>query len=339
MNEVKAVFVRGEGLRFTDAQSKLECFEALLSSHGVTIARGSPLEDAFLTIAEYLALQRGEIKASPASDFRDRWLRMLSLVDLVSKILGASERSRFAQFIPHLKLFGSASVDPSQNAPTDRTDQDNHKLFELLVGASCDRFCDALLLENPRGKETKTPDVTVTFDNQRWGIACKVLHSTQDATYRDRVAEGIRQIDRADVDRGIVLLNAKALVPNGELLPFKRTSESEPYEVFETDEAWTSILVRLQKELADYTHRLSFDLNNSLRGSRAEPLVAHYFQFMVLQRVSGEVRQSPFATLVVSDVVTEAVGKDVDRFLACLATSIGWGQSSVMTTFVAGLPR
>jgi len=320
-------------MRFTEADLRLGELEALLATHAIEIAHGSRLEEIVLMLAEYLALHRREMTIGPTTDRRDHWLRMLALVDLAVKILGAAVRPHFGRFIPHLKLFASKEVDPSQNAPTSMDDQNNHKLFELLVGVSCDRFCDDLVLEHPNSKDTKTPDLTVSFEGQRWGVACKVLHSTKPTTYRDRIVDGISQIDRADVDRGIVLLNAKNLVPLDEVLPFGRKSEEQPYEVFETDEAWSTIMHRLQKELAARTHEQASDLRLALRDSRAEALVAHYFQCMFLKRIEGQARMSPLSVVVTSYLATgpSEVDPRVLRFIANLTNSVAWGQSSTLT--------
>jgi hypothetical protein len=321
---------RGDGLSFVDAERALNRFESLLKEQGVVIGRGSRIEDIALNLSEYLALHRGEMHLPPTADRRDHWLRMLGLVDLALKLIGASESPLFHRLLPHLKLFASISTDPSQNARTDRDDEGNHKLFELLMGAASIRFCDDLLLEGPRSSTTNTPDLTVHWDGIRWGVACKVLHSDKPTTYRDRVIEAIRQIDRADVDRGVVCINVKTLIPVELLLPFGNKNPAEPYEVFESDEGWTKRLLDFHAHLTTRMQNEHSMLVDAFRGSRAEPIVVHYVQSMVLQRREGEPRMTPFATMGLAEFhqVGTDLGADAARFLSKLAYAIQWGQHS-----------
>jgi hypothetical protein len=328
----RVVLARGGGLRFVDAEQALNRFEALLAERRIKVGVGSRLEQIFLSLTEYLALHRREMHLPPTVDRRDQWLRMLGLVDLALKLLAASETALFPRLVPHLKLFASLTADPSQNARTDPNDDNNHKLFELLTGAACVRFCDDLFMEGPKSNATFTPDLTVISDVKRWGVACKVLHSDKPTTYRDRVSEAIGQIDRAALDRGVVLINVKALLPVDELLPFGRKSVDQPYEVFE-DDSWTTRVMDFHASLNARIMEEQASLVEAFQGSKAEPVVAHYVQSMVLQRRDGEARMTPFATIGVAEFHEDGqdISDDASRFLSKLTYALQWGQCSRFT--------
>ena len=340
MTDPRVVFLRGTGLPFVEGERLVHRFESLLLDHKVKIAPGSKLEEIALTVTEYLALQRREITLDPRTDRRDQWLRMLGLLDLVRKLLAAGGSKRFARLVPHLRLFSTLTADPSQNAPTHRDDDANHKLFELLIAAAAERFCDDLFIEGPKAHSTTTPDLTVESDGRRWGVACKVLHSDKTTTYRDRVLEAIEQIDRADVDKGIVLINVKALAPVDEFLPFGRKSKEEPYEVYETDEAWGSHVKEFLRRLVQRMAEERQALVDAFRGSKAEPVVAHYLQSMVLRRRDGEPRMTPFVTLGLSEFHADGqdLSPEANRFLGKLAFAIQWGQTERFVDFADRMP-
>jgi len=322
-------YKRGGQLAFTDAERMLDQLESLLRQHSVQIRCGSKLEEIFLSIRKYLALNTREIALPPTTDLRDEWLRMLGLVDLASKVISAYETQWASRLLPHVKLLDEV-VDPSQNATTPLTDQANHKLFELLIGASCARFADDLLLEPPHANTSTTPDVTVKWERQRWGIACKVLQSPQPARYRDQVLKGIEQIDRCDVDRGIIAINVKNLIPIDTFMPFARKSKAEPYEIYESDD-WTEHLDAFRHELRERVAAESQDIVQAFRSSRIAgrtAIVCHYAQSMAWVRRDGEARMSPFVLLDVAAFSGFQAERATHRFLERLTRAVAWGGSA-----------
>jgi len=325
-------FSRGKPLAFREADRILDQFESLLNRHGLTISCGSKLEDIFLSTKKYLALNAREMSLPPTTDLRDEWVRMLGLVDLAFKVVATTETRFFEALMPHLKLLQSSTVDPSQNAPTALTDQANHKLFELLIAAACAPFAEDLLVEPPDANTSKTPDVTVAAKRRRWGIACKVLQTDSTARYRDNVLKGIRQIDRCDVDRGIVMINVKNLVPFETFLPFGRNPQ-EPYEIFESD-AWTDHIEEFKKHLRARVSAERADIANAFRSSRKAgwtSVVCHYAQGMAWVRRDGEARMTPF---VLVDPVFFSVFEPsprTHRFLRALTDALQWGNGSAVT--------
>jgi hypothetical protein len=170
-------------------------------------------------------------------------------------------------------------------------------LFELLVGAGCSPFADELSVESPEGKtKVKTPDVTLTWKRRRWGIACKVLQSTKPERYRDQVLKGIWQIDQCDVDRGIVMINVKNLIPLETFMPFGRKSQAAPYEIY-MDGTWTEHIEAFRKELRKRVEAEQSDISKAFQTSRIAgraSVVCHYAQSMAWVMREGEPRMTPF---------------------------------------------
>lgn len=318
---------RGQGLSFAQAEEDLASFESLLAMHRIRIAPNSPLEAAVLSILEYLELHRGTLSLPPTTDRRDAWLRMLGLVDLARKLLRVRDNIDFPKLLPHLRELGNDASDPSQFAKTDGTDQANHKTFELLVASASMTFGTDLRLESPRSNDTDTPDVSVTFDGVRWGIACKVLHSPKPTTYRDRIIEAIDQIDRAHIDRGIVLLNAKHMLPLDVLMPFAAQSLDQPYEVFENDDAPMRRLAQFKETVRGHAALNALNIAERCAASARAPEVAHYIPGMFFVRREGQSRMAPFVFLygLAFAPVPEPLRAQTDRFMRALSAGLAFG--------------
>jgi hypothetical protein len=158
-----------------------------------------------------------------------------------------------------------------------------------------------------------------------------VLHSHKTTTYRDRVIDGITQIDRADVDRGLVLLNVKNLFSLDELLPFGEKSRDEPYGVFESPDAALRWIAAFCRRLLTRLDGERLDIANAFAASRrmaATPQVGHYFSGMLLVRREGRPTMFPFVLLYFLDFfLHEAVRTDpvTHRFRELLNVSLQWG--------------
>jgi hypothetical protein len=95
------------------------------------------------------------------------------------------------------------------------TDGDANKIFELYIALIISRLTTSLELDHPKHSSGGTnPDVIAELDGKRWAFACKVMHSKKIKTFRDRVREGIDQIERSDAERGIVVISLKNLIPH-----------------------------------------------------------------------------------------------------------------------------
>lgn len=195
--------------------------EKLFFAHGLHIPIGSPLETASLTILEMLATRKNKYVHNLKVDCREKWRQAFSLVDIARKALKARQHSDFNKLLSHLRLlldqsdlsqFSAIKISASQKEKAT-----NNKIFELFVAVILFRICSNLQFDNPHSSKGDNPDVIGEWNAKRWAFACKVSHSTNPKTFLERVREGVAQIEKANVDRGIVVINLKNLIPHNEI--------------------------------------------------------------------------------------------------------------------------
>src|SRR5262249_41613426 len=127
--------------------------------------------------------------------------------DLARLLSRVKEHPSFAALIPHLRILNDGEVRQTTTSPA--SDQVANKLFELYVGCLALRCGTDVTLDDPSSSRGDTPDVIATFGPMRWGIACKVLHGSHPQSILNLVASGLEQIERSDVDTGLVIVNLK----------------------------------------------------------------------------------------------------------------------------------
>ena len=198
------------GFRFTYAEDLAVSLEALMQRHGLMIRAGSMLERATLSIFDMVDRFRNYSSDRELEDIRQPFRELIGLTELAALILRASEHASFPALLNHLRLLNQGSA--IQNTHSFSTDQATNKVFELFTATLAMQCGIDVKLDDPNSSEGDNPDVLVTIDGRRWGIACKVLHSSQPQTFVDRLSEGIDQIERSEADIGIVVFNLKNLV-------------------------------------------------------------------------------------------------------------------------------
>lgn len=217
---------------YQEASLMVEQFERILNSVGIKIETGSDLERICLNVVDMLERHIKPELPNPIDDFRTYYSEVLGLNDLIAKIIRVENHPCFSNLIPHLKLLNEASVP--QNIKTIITgtgtrDSNSNKLYELLIGAICMSFSSFVELETPntkRGKIKKNnPDVLFSFCDEKWAIACKVMHTNNIITFKDEIIIGINQIEKADVTRGIVCINLKNIINHDDLWPITNKEE------------------------------------------------------------------------------------------------------------------
>lgn len=289
-----------ERIYFSKLESAGDELEVLLNEHGIQIPPKSVLEDIALAVPRYRAMHNREITVEPTADFRDEHRRMLGFADFAMKILSVREHADFEQLVPHLRLLGDPeklATDPSQNAPTDPSDQHSHKLFELLIAIGAMRIGSNIRLDHPRVSTGDNPDITFEFEGERWGLPCKVIHSPDRRRYRASVATAIGQIERSPVERGLVMINLKNLFPHDELTPFARESEIAPYETWESEKGWRAVVERFWASFVESLRPHADDIVGEFEGTKAVRRVCNYVHSFCYARVDGQPRMSPFAEL------------------------------------------
>jgi hypothetical protein len=203
-------------------------FEKLLRKQSASVPHNSNLERAGLTAMQMLATYKKEIPHDYKKDFRNEWRRVLSMADVLRKIISLQNYPAFNSIWPHvLLLLGNGEI--AQNLWSPKEDGHANKVFELYAGLLALPLCTNIDMDHPQTSSGgKNPDIIATAQNTAWGIACKVMHSGLAKSMLDRVREGIEQIDRcSNVQRGLVVVSLKNVISHDDLWPVLKETETE----------------------------------------------------------------------------------------------------------------
>lgn len=145
---------------------------------------------------------------------------MIGLADLAANLISVRNAPEFASLVPHLQLLNAGS--PLQNVRTGFDDASN-KLFELLVACWALRAGQDVSVESPRSSGGGShPDVIVTLEGERWGLACKVPASDNPKSIADLIESGARQlIATPGISRGLVVLNLRSTLNHDRYWPLE----------------------------------------------------------------------------------------------------------------------
>ena len=219
-----------EHFSLEDNQKVVLDFEALLRLYKIEVPKGSALEDASLAICEMLEIRKNKEIHDKKVDCRERWRQALFLADVARKALYSQSHPDFRNLLAHLQLllepgnFSQFSAISQSARPAEK--DANNKVFELFMATILFRICTKLSFDSPGRSTGKNPDVIGEFKGRKWGVACKVSHTDNPLTFLDRVRDGVDQIEKADVDRGVVVVSLKNLVPHNITWPAKLRTES-----------------------------------------------------------------------------------------------------------------
>lgn len=266
-------------------QAVLE-FEKLLRQYGMEIPTGSPLEDASLAIMEMVELRKDKSIHNKKIDCRERWRQAFFIADVARKALRTRNHSNFGNLIPHLRLLlescnlSQFSKTPSTASPIER--DTNNKIFELFMAMILFQICSNLQFDDPIKSKGRNPDIIGEFKGKRWGFACKVSHSDNPLTFLDRVRDGIDQIEKAAVDKGLIIICLKNLVPHDITWPAKFDEETGEwiYRAFPISDDGSkfiqSAFEKFQQSLALATLGLE-RFQNFFVGKKAIPMVLIFY--------------------------------------------------------------
>ena len=209
-------------------------FREAIARVGLAIRPGTPIDALMVEMCAGRALgARGahvRDRGQPGTDRPLRWSRRHPLEDCGGPALsGLPETTR------HLELV--LGDEPFiQHYVTRRENEDNNKVFELYM-ATLAMLAEARVeVEDPYPKKPvrqKNPDVIATFRGCRWGLACKALHALSVQNYRDHLLKGIQQIDDSPVDRGVVVVSLKNVLPFDRCWPIERVDGKIGYGCFD----------------------------------------------------------------------------------------------------------
>jgi hypothetical protein len=184
--------------------------------------------------------------------------------DFLTKLLHRGSAFQIAGFDEMLKHVASAKPLPTSPVRAERlepgelpTDQpkggwrSRNLTWELAIACAVATFASDVALAEP--------DVTCVFEGRRVGLAAKAIYSSLPKRLEDRVVEGAKQIEDADVDEGHLVLNLAERYPAAALVRrFREAGELSPDQYIEIIDGWAAAFVS--------THNMA-DLARRLRGS------------------------------------------------------------------------
>jgi hypothetical protein len=203
---------------FDTSETEVFEFEKLLNANGLIIQKGSDLERVLLAVVETNEKYKKEIEHDNNIDIRLIFSDVAGIVDFVKQILKQKNHSDFKQIIPHLHLLNTATSS-TLTSKSKITDDGNNKLMELYIALLCMSFAKNVRLDDPKNSKGDNPDVMFEFNNKKWAIACKALHSSKEKTLYDTLEKGTEQIIRSSTDKGIVIVNFKNIIDRDQLWP------------------------------------------------------------------------------------------------------------------------
>jgi hypothetical protein len=204
---------------------------AKLSEQGCTLHPESRLAQSLASLEQMrrLALS-GESYSFKSGVDAQRWYLSASGADFLSKALHRGALHGLRGFDPMFKHLSGG--DPVLTGPAIRSNKRDLS-WELLLASLIATFS-----ENVRAEE---PDITCGFENQRLGVAAKVLYSDDPATHLDRVKEGAAQLERSVADSGFVVLNMVQLFPHERMFAnFNRSKIRTRAEAVAVIDGWSA---------------------------------------------------------------------------------------------------
>lgn len=181
------------------------------------ITPGSHLEAAVLSAMQIAERKKVGYTVDADPDIRPQYRALAGVYELSSLILSTRAHPSFSQLLPHLRLLNDGSA--LQNTKSRGNDDSSNKLFELLVACLAMQLSEDVELDDPKASTGRNPDVLASIGEQRWGFACKVLHSTHPEGFLDHLRKGIDQIERSPAEVGIVVFSLKNVLPHDDLWP------------------------------------------------------------------------------------------------------------------------
>jgi hypothetical protein len=240
-----------EGYSFEETQASAFAFEKLLEKHGVAIRSGSVLEAAILGVVDIAYKRASEGPHELAIDVRHAFRALVGVNELASLVLAVENHSDFAQLVPHLQLLNEGAA--LQNAPSSQLDDATRKIFELFAASLAMQCGTNVRLEDPeKSASGRNPDILADLCGQRWGIACKVIHSLHPEAFIENLVKGIDQIEKSPASVGVVLMNFKNVLDYEDLWPTMkvRAADTSPpkYAVFgDASLPFQRLILQMQK--------------------------------------------------------------------------------------------
>jgi hypothetical protein len=309
---------------FADAERLVQEFKQLLARHGIVIRDDSELGIACSSMTSILLRHWDPTLRDLKADIRQEFRDALALHAFLHNTLDARTRPDFGQLLEHIKELAKGGV--RQNQWTNVLDQLAPKLFELLIALAALRIGSDVQLDHPtKSSKGKNPDVLVTIDGARWGIACKMLNSydkgcpAKPSAYFTNIEDGVRQINNATLDHGLVIISRKNVIDHDRAWPllnpeeFKYGADPE-YDVFRTAEEVTDQLAAEARAL----HQAMFDEKGEanvlelFKNSKARPVSLQHLHTVAAVTCCEKTMATPLQFLFAK---TDDIGRPVAELL------------------------
>lgn len=201
--------VEEDGYRLGQAAERAVELDRVLRENGLSIASMSALETIALNVFDVL-YQRESASPDTSADIREPLKHLIGMNELAGMILSVKSHPEFKRLIPLLRLLNEGMS--IQNMPSPVRDQATNKVLELfaaIFSLHCGGVDIALDEDRLPGRN---PDVLVTLDGRRWGIACKALHGKNPEGFITHLEKAIDQIEKSPAETGVVLFAIKNLL-------------------------------------------------------------------------------------------------------------------------------
>jgi hypothetical protein len=231
-------------------------------------------------------------------------------MDLVRYVKAIKDKSRLKVIKKHLALlgaggFGVAATYTHQQShasairmrleqagiaplPPEILKDASRKTIELMIGLAALNTFDEVTIEDPEESNAKdpNPDIIISWRNARFGIACKSINSTNKSNLRERISEGLIQIDRSiecgkvDNRRGVVLLDISALLDHDAL--YVPSEDSVWFAKDLTEILWEAINRALAKVFGSGPSKVKGALGDLFENHQAAPCVLIYAHTLMI---------------------------------------------------------
>lgn len=198
------VFDPRTGSALTTTGGAAQWFRDFLAGEGVKLRTDCAFSRSLDALERVTAWARGEPVPLLSLDERYAVASEAFGADLFTKAIhrNAAELSR--PMVDYWPLF--AQGDPNQ-IRAGRSATPRNLLWELLVAALVADFATQV--------RRVEPDLHCTFQERRWGLACKAFYSTDLDRQVDAIVDGAKQLEDATaVDRGVVVVNLANIFPH-----------------------------------------------------------------------------------------------------------------------------
>jgi len=222
-------------------------FRQRLETLGHEVNPSSALALELTALEKYRAAPIAEstVKYRDAAEVTEHQLRVRG-TDFITKALHRADASGWTAWQERVQYLLSGI--PNLLARSTRS-QARDLAWEILLGAICSGFCSEVSFDEP--------DLTCIFNGRRIGIAAKMLYSSKPNKQLNKIVEGAKQGEQAELDDAYVICNITDLIPHDKLFEHMHRAGVRAAEaVKEVIDGWLGAFVPQHHE-QEWTRRLT----------------------------------------------------------------------------------